>query len=158
MNKLKVSHKLLGGFMAVAIIAAIIGVVGIVKVRQMNEQQSTLYHNGTMTIAEMSDVIGLVGDTRVAARDAAYHAKTTQEVDALEDKLQEARQHSEQAYQNLAKRQLSPEMRAAYERMMADRAPFREEIDAVMKQARAGNKAAALEELNRNVGGKFRES
>ena len=158
MNKLKVSHKLLGGFLAVALIAAIIGGIGIMKVHKLDTADSTLYEVGTKTIADMSDVIALIGDTRVAARDAAFRAKDAQEVDALEAKLQEARVQANTAYEDLAKRQLSPAMKHAYEEMMAERAPFREQIDNVMRYARAGNKAAAMAELDKNVGGKFRES
>src|SRR5436305_602004 len=158
MNKLKVSHKLLGGFLAIAIIAATIGVIGIFKLHQLSDQQTVLYHNGTIAIADMSDVVAAVGDTRIAMRDAVYQAKNAQELMGYEAGVMDARAEATKAYERLAKHHLSPDMKQAYDQMITDRAAFRQEVDSVMNYARAGNKTAARDMIDQNAKDKFRES
>jgi methyl-accepting chemotaxis protein len=53
---LKISTKLLGGFISVALIAAVIGVVGFVEIGNMGENSSKLYEKVTVPTSELADM------------------------------------------------------------------------------------------------------
>ncbi|SFC91589.1 methyl-accepting chemotaxis protein [Clostridium uliginosum] len=65
---LKISMKLLIGFMLVAIIASIIGITGIISLKNINDKDTELYELNTVPLGEISDVAVDFQRTRVNVR------------------------------------------------------------------------------------------
>ncbi|MDR3540355.1 MAG: MCP four helix bundle domain-containing protein, partial [Desulfosporosinus sp.] len=66
---LKISAKLLVGFIIVAILAAIVGVVGIINIKAIAKSDTVLYENYTVPISELADISTQFQRTRVNTRD-----------------------------------------------------------------------------------------
>ena len=66
---MKISAKLITGFIMVAIIAATVGVVGIVNIRAMENSDRELYETITVPISELGDISTQFQRSRVNARD-----------------------------------------------------------------------------------------
>ncbi|MGE4354792.1 MAG: methyl-accepting chemotaxis protein, partial [Oscillospiraceae bacterium] len=58
-KNLKISKKLLSGFLVVAIIATLVGAVGLINIRNMNQSSTLLYEGNTLGLKYISDVATL---------------------------------------------------------------------------------------------------
>jgi len=67
---MSVAAKLLTGFVLVAIIAATVGVVGIINIKAIAKSDAELYKNMTVPISELSDISTQFQRARVNVRDA----------------------------------------------------------------------------------------
>jgi methyl-accepting chemotaxis protein len=56
LNKLKIGPKLIGGFLFIAIVAIVIGIVGILKMEQMAKADVFLYEKTTVPIADLAEI------------------------------------------------------------------------------------------------------
>jgi methyl-accepting chemotaxis protein len=68
-NNLKISSKLIIGFVLVAIIAGLIGIIGVRNISTVTEGSKILYENYTVPSTQMADVAALYQRTRVVLRD-----------------------------------------------------------------------------------------
>ena len=68
-NNLKISIKLLISFIIVALISGIVGVVGITNITKINNNDTILYENMTVSLSEVAEMARLFQRARVNARD-----------------------------------------------------------------------------------------
>ncbi|MDR3587288.1 MAG: methyl-accepting chemotaxis protein [Desulfosporosinus sp.] len=66
---LKISVKLITGFVIVALLAATVGVVGILNIKALDESDTILYKNYTVPISELGDISTQFQRSRVNVRD-----------------------------------------------------------------------------------------
>jgi len=71
---LKISVKLLTGFIIVALVAAVIGFLGISKINTVNENDIFMYEKMTVAIAKIGDLSVTIQRLRVASRDIIVHS------------------------------------------------------------------------------------
>ena len=97
-RNLKVGSKLIGGFLIVAAIGAIIGIQGIVKSSQMNDRAANMYHNEMLGLSHVAEanVQLLAGNRSIRSAILSY----TEEDRARHLKEREAR--IKQVYEELA--------------------------------------------------------
>ena len=68
-NDLKIAIKLLSGFIIVAIIAGIVGVFGITRIIEINDNDTLLYEQNTKPIGNLAEISTQYQRTRVNVRD-----------------------------------------------------------------------------------------
>ncbi|HMX21044.1 MAG TPA: MCP four helix bundle domain-containing protein, partial [Anaerolineales bacterium] len=69
LNNLKTNVKLLGSFMIVAALTAIVGGVGIYYLRLIDAADTRLYHNNTVPLSQLTNIAVAFQRTRVNLRD-----------------------------------------------------------------------------------------
>ena len=83
-NNLKIGTKLISGFITVALIAGVIGFIGIKKIHQINEADIKLYEKITVPLSDMGDMAVKYQRVRINLRDyfkgAVREARMTRKV------------------------------------------------------------------------------
>ena len=69
MKNLKVSAKLITGFLIIAMMTVIVGITGIIGMRQINNSLNDMYHLQTVPLPELSKVIEMLQRQRVCMRE-----------------------------------------------------------------------------------------
>jgi methyl-accepting chemotaxis protein len=87
---LKISAKLLSGFILVTIIAVFVGYMGISNMKAIDDSDTELYENMTVPIAEMAQISTYFQRVRVNTRDIVL-AKTDEEKKTFLGRIQEYR-------------------------------------------------------------------
>ena len=77
---LKISAKLLSGFILVAAIAAIVGWFGISNIKEINNEGITLYEKATVPITDLDNISNAFLNVRVNARDLIYASTQAEKV------------------------------------------------------------------------------
>lgn len=66
---MKISAKLITGFIIVAIIASMVGIVGIINIRMIDENDTAMYELNTLPMSQIANVSDAYNKTRVTIRD-----------------------------------------------------------------------------------------
>ena len=96
LDNIKMGPKLIGAFVLVAAIAAIVGGVGIVNIKAIDDADTKLYEKITVPLSEMGDMMQLFQRQRVNVRDAMMtgdaerFGKRIKEIDAQLTKVEES--------------------------------------------------------------------
>jgi methyl-accepting chemotaxis protein len=69
LNKMKIGPKLIGGFLTVAGIAIVIGIVGITKMHQIDNEDTFLYEKTTVPLADLAEIGTSFEDQQTHIRD-----------------------------------------------------------------------------------------
>lgn len=69
LNNMKASVKLIGGFLFIAIITAVVGGIGIYELRQLDASSSQMYTNYTVPLSQLGDIAVAFQRIRVNLRD-----------------------------------------------------------------------------------------
>ncbi len=77
-SKLKLSHKLILGYAVIVVFAASVGVVGILKIKQIDAADTTLYEKGALPLSYMGEAAIAFQRIRVNLRDVARTQGDTQ--------------------------------------------------------------------------------
>ena len=78
LNNMKTSVKLIGSFMIIAVLTAVVGVLGIIYINQIDAADTRLYQNQTVPISQLQEMSVSFQRIRVNLRDIIL-AKTPQE-------------------------------------------------------------------------------
>ncbi len=143
LNNLKTSVKLIGSFMLIAIITAVVGSLGFYQMRQIDASSSQMYTNYTVPIGQLGDISVAFQRTRVNLRDMLL-AKTPEEsqkyantINALSVEIQE--QSAE--YEKLI---VSTEMKDMFDKYSALYGAFSIHRDEIMALEQSGRDEEAL--------------
>ncbi len=96
LDNIKMGPKLIGAFLIVAAISAVVGVVGIRDIKAIDEADTVLYEKITIPLGEMGDLMQLFQRQRVNLRDAILtgdtdkYGKRLKELDAEMTKTEES--------------------------------------------------------------------
>jgi len=78
LNNLKTSVKLIGSFLILAVITAVVGVLGIYYLKQIDAADTKLYQNQTVPLGQIADTGVAFQRTRVNLRDLLLSKDNTE--------------------------------------------------------------------------------
>lgn len=111
---LKVSAKLIGGFMIVALLAGFMGVFGLINIRSVDEKYSEMYKDYGIAVGDMGKVAMLFNDNRAVIRDMLLN-KDANERQKYIKKIDDNRKIIEENLVEFEKSIISDEARREFE-------------------------------------------
>jgi methyl-accepting chemotaxis protein len=127
LNKFKLGPKLIGGFVIVAAIAAVIGIVGLSYISKINTADTMLYENMTKPIADLQIVSANFNKVRVHLRDM-LRASDTSVIQKKADAITACSAAITEAADDFEKRIISDEMKRIFGEFSTARVAFRANI------------------------------
>jgi methyl-accepting chemotaxis protein len=88
-RNMKISSKLISGFLFGTLVSVIIGVAGIIAIQQLRVSSQNLYEKETAPIPVISNVITSVNNMAGLARDYVLYADLASQISTLDIKAQE---------------------------------------------------------------------
>jgi methyl-accepting chemotaxis protein len=143
LNNLKTSVKLIGGFMLLSVITAVVGGLGFYQMRQIDASSSQMYTNYTVPIGQLGDISVAFQRTRVNLRDMLL-AKTPEESQKYANTINDLSVEIEGQSAEYEKLIVSTEMRDMFDKYTALYESFTNDRDAIMALAQADKKEQAL--------------
>ena len=143
LNNLKTSVKLIGGFMLLAVITAVVGALGFYQIRQLDASYSQMYTNYTVPIGQLGDISVAFQRTRVNLRDMLL-AKTPEESQKYADTINELSVEIEEKSAEYDKLIVSTEMRDMFDTYAGLYQDFLAHRDQIMALEQSGRDEEAL--------------
>ncbi|HRB54307.1 MAG TPA: methyl-accepting chemotaxis protein [Bacteroidia bacterium] len=140
---LKVSAKLLLGFVLVAVIASIIGVLGISNINAIDKSDTEMYENMTVPIAQMSDISTYFQRVRVNTREVVI-ANTNEEINEYVGKIQDYRDSIDAIGKLFEVKIISDEMKAAFQDFRDTRVEYGRDLDVLVGLAKENRDDEAM--------------
>ena len=126
MNR-KITFKLISAFVVVAILAGVVGLIGMVNINQIDENGDIMYNNMVIPLSEASDMAKLFQRVRVNTRDMILE-DDPDEVQAKYDNITEIVSQLDEIGSSFQEKALSQEMKEAYQDFLDTRVDFREHL------------------------------
>lgn len=120
---LKITSKLLAGFILVAILSGVVGIVGINNMTQIDDNGGILYRNMTVPIAEAAEMAKLFQRVRVNTRDMILE-DDKENIDAMYQNIQDIIVELNALSTAFKEKALSQEMLDAFDEFMTARSNF----------------------------------
>ena len=139
---LKISVKLLSAFIVVAIIAGVIGWIGVVKLHQIDEADTKLYEKVTIPLADMAEISIAFQRQRVNSRDL-LDAATMEEKQKFAARIKELREGNNKNVEAFEKTILTDEGKKLFEEYKTLRAAYGAELDKMIALVMQNNNAEA---------------
>ena len=127
-NNLKIRTKLLTGFITIAVIGSITGYIGIVNLKNVNENDTQLYENMTVPISWMSEISTYFQRLRVNTRDIIL-ANDQDEIDEYSKRITTYRDSIDAIGKKFEERILSDRMRNAFQEFQQTRLAVVKDLD-----------------------------
>ena len=143
LNNLKTSVKLIGSFLILAVITAVVGVLGIYYIKQIDAADTRLYQNQTVPLGQIADAAVAFQRTRVNLRDMLL-AKDQAEVQKYVDTIKELDTEIVTVSAEYEKLIVSTEMRGLYDSYLTSYAEFEAHRDMIISLANSGKTEEAL--------------
>ncbi len=143
LNNMKTSIKLIGSFLIIALITAVVGGVGIYYLRQIDAADTKLYKNQTVPIGQMADITNAFQRTRVNLRDLLL-AKTPEEAQGYVDTISQLSKDVNTYSAEYEKLIISAEMKTLFDEYSTSYVTFADYRDQIVALAQAGKDAEAL--------------
>ncbi len=144
---MKIRTKLLSGFILVAILAGVIGVVGIINIKIIDNEDTILYERMTVPIMYMSEITTAFQQIRVYSRDMIIE-NDEKEIQINIDRITSRREIIDSQAKLFGDLIISQEMQNAFKEFTDARAEFRVALDEVITLAKANRDEEALEILH----------
>ena len=142
-NNLKIGVKLTGGFLIVALIAGIIGAVGIVYIHNIEAADTRLYENMTVPMSEISEISTNFQRIRVNMRDIIISNDPT-EIAGYEMTINDLSAANDKLSVQFESKILSDRMRTAFEAFKVSRANFHTPLNKMIALANANKDTEAI--------------
>ena len=142
-KSLRLAAQLLTGFVAVALVAALIGVVGYLKVAQIVDADTTLYEQITLPSIQLGEISSSFQQMRVAMRDLQLHKDTASRA-ASQEKIKQMKQRINEASAEFEKTILTENGRRLFEEFTRNRDAFNGIIERAAGLAVANRDEEAL--------------
>ncbi|MHB8072235.1 methyl-accepting chemotaxis protein [Desulfosporosinus fructosivorans] len=140
---LKISAKLITGFMIVAIITATVGVVGIINIRAIEKSDTELYENMTVPISELADISTQFQRSRVNVRDMILTSDPLM-VKEHSDKIALRQADIAKDLEMYNKTLVSASMRGLYDDLVKKNTIYGQQIAKVSELEKQGKDAEAI--------------
>jgi len=143
LNNIKIGAKLIGGFAIVALIAAVIGITGVLCLRSQQETNTSLYQSGTVPLGQLTSMTASLQGLRIASRDIILtpdKQKCAARIESLKEEL--TRQSAE-----IEKTIVLAETRKHFEAFVEDRKRYEVYLDRIVALSVAGKEKEAAEIL-----------
>ncbi len=142
-NSLKVGTKLLGGFILVALIGALVGTVGTVKIREIDEADTVLYEKVTSPLGDVASMSIAFQRVRINLRDLV-EAKDDAERQAAQETVLKLRKEIADTAEKFGKTVTEPDDLKLLAEFKESRKVYAGYTDRVVELAGAGKKDEAL--------------
>lgn len=146
---LKISTKLLTGFILVALIAGIVGIFGIVNIKSLDKSSTELYENMTMPISELLDISVAFQQSRAYVQ-YMVNANSNEEIEKNAQRITDLIANVSKLCEQYEKTIISDDMRKAYELFLDSRKGYGAELNKAIELARANRDTEALARINEN--------
>lgn len=133
---MKIGVKLLVSFIIVALITGVVGIIGITDLKELQKENTALYEDMTLPIAQVGQISTSYQRMRVIVRDMIIE-NSPEQIQSNADKVIIRNQEIDEAAANFEKSITDPEMQAAFDEFVASRKVLAQEFEKV--------KALALE-------------
>jgi len=140
---LKISTKLLSGFILVALITGVMGYYGIVNIKAADVSDTQLYENMTIPVVLMGEISTGFQRLRVNVKDILV-AKDAEEIKVLLERVQSRRDSINLISVDFEKRILSDEMKKAWEAFKQTRVTTGKDLEKFLELVKANKMQEAL--------------
>jgi methyl-accepting chemotaxis protein len=142
-SNMKVGTKLLGGFILVALISAVIGAIGVINIRKIDAASTKIYTHVAIPISDLVTISTQYQMSRVHLRDI-INAETPDERHKIQAKISEARSAMNKADESFVKTVLTKEGQAVVDDYRQSRKNYGVVYEKMTALAMAGKRAEAL--------------
>ncbi|AFA48625.1 methyl-accepting chemotaxis protein [Acetobacterium woodii] len=139
---MKITAKLLVGFILVAVIIGIVGYIGITKINKLDESDTELYEHLTVPLAELSDISTAFQRMRVNIRDM-IDANDDQAIKDYADRIVTRQAEIASLANQFEQTILSEEMHTAFKTFKNTQQDFDTQLEVVVKLADQNQDAEA---------------
>jgi methyl-accepting chemotaxis protein len=143
-SNLKISVKLLSAFIIVAIIAGVIGAIGYVELRKIDDASTKLYEKITIPISDLGDISTAFQRQRVNSRDL-IDATTMEEKQKFANRIKELREGNNKSVDAFEKTILTEDGKKLFADYKTLRAAYGAELDKVIALVMQGKNAEGAE-------------
>jgi methyl-accepting chemotaxis protein len=143
LDNVKIGTKIIGGFLIIAFIALIIGIVGSVNLNKIAKADTRLYENITVPITNLMNVSVAFQQVRVIARDMC-NTKDLQEAKKYGEDIKGLSATITKNIEELEKRISSEELKKANEHFGETRVVYRKHLGTLTDLASQGKQEEAL--------------
>ncbi|GFO54443.1 methyl-accepting chemotaxis protein [Geomonas sp. Red276] len=140
---LKVGTKLVAGFLSIALIACVVGVVGITKLRQIDNQDTLLYEKYTVPLADIGTMAVAFQRVRINVRDAVETKDPAQRKSYVET-MNQLRELVSQRSKEFEKSLTTDEAKALFADFTQARKLYLDYADQVLQLDQQGHEAEAM--------------
>ena len=147
LDNIKVGPKLIGSYLIVAAISALVGFVGVKQIHTIEEADQRLYTAMTVPLGELGDIMQLFQRQRINLRDAIL----TGDAEQYGKRIKELDAESLKAEESFQKTIISDKVRADFKAFKDASAKYDENSEKVLSLVRAG-KSKEAEDLLRGAG------
>ncbi len=148
---LKIANKLLLSFMLVAVIAGVIGYIGISNISEIEVSDTEMYENMTVPIAQMSEISTYFQRMRVNTREVVM-AQTDSEIENFTKRIQTYRDSIDAIAKRFEERIISDEMKNLWGNFISARKEYGEDLNHFFALARENRDAEAMAFINGDFG------
>lgn len=146
-TNLKIAQKLLLGFSVVAIIAGIIGYIGITNIDDLERSDTEMYENMTVPITMMSEISTYFQRVRVNTREVIL-ADTESEINKFVERINTHRDSIDAIGKRFEERILSDEMNNAWKEFLETRVVYVRGLDKLVQLAKENRDDEAMLFIN----------
>ncbi|MBU3127596.1 methyl-accepting chemotaxis protein [Clostridium tagluense] len=139
---MKISAKLLSGFIMVAIIAAAIGVVGIISLKSIDKSDTELYENQLVPTTQLAEINKSFQMIRVDVRDILIERKV-EKMQVIEDSIKTKKIEMQKLSTEYEKTILSDKMQVAFKDYTKKKDDFDAQLDSVLILAKTNKNLEA---------------
>ena len=144
LNNIKIGRKLIGGFLIVSLISAVIGIIGTMSIYSVAKSDTQLYENTTVPISELLNVSVAFQIVRVNMMEMIY-SNNQEEIKKYGDEIPELSAVITKNIEDFEKRILSDnELAQAYEEFKKVRIIYRAHLTTMRELAMANKDTEAL--------------
>jgi methyl-accepting chemotaxis protein len=146
LNNLRTGVKLIGSFLIIAVITAVVGVLGIYYLKQIDKADTYLFQNYAKPLGLLVDISTTFQRTRVNARDM-INAKTPEEIQQYADKVTELNAQTDAVaaeYGSLIQTEAMQAMFDEFESAHAEYVKYSPQLEALVKAGKKDEAEALL--------------
>lgn len=143
-HNFRIGTKLIISFIIVALIAGIVGFIGVYNIKVINDNSNVLYNNMTVPLSQTAEMAKLFQKVRVANRDMILENDIeliNSKYHDIEEFIAEINTNAELFSQTI----LSKEVQDAYDAFLAARVVYRTHMDKLLELCRANQDKEAYE-------------
>ncbi|MGP0587194.1 methyl-accepting chemotaxis protein [Paenibacillus timonensis] len=141
---MKIGKKLISSFVLVALLAGVVGIVGLWNIRNMDRDYSDLFTDYGIPIGDIGDVGMMFNDTRATIRDVLI-SSDDQEIDGYVQKLADLDKQILAGLDKFEGKIQSEDTRTVFNELKENLSTYSILRDQVVQMVRSGQKVAATE-------------
>jgi methyl-accepting chemotaxis protein len=147
LNDIKLRTKMIGGFVFVALISAVIGLTSLTTIHKMALADQRLYENSTVPLPELADIAVSFQRLRVASRDYINAEGDAEKRAKFEKQMRDLLDDVAKRSDSYQRRSLTPEMRTVFAQFADARRAYENYLARIVDLANAGKDKQAWEIL-----------